>query len=62
MLVLTIRPEESITFGNEICVAVLGVRGRKVILGLKAPTRIDIRRGKLPPRPDRAARTYNERH
>lgn len=39
MLILTRRPRETITIGNDITVSVIGIRGNQVKLGIAAPLR-----------------------
>lgn len=47
MLILTRRVGETIMIGNDIQVAVLGVKGNQVRVGIEAPTAIDIVREEL---------------
>ncbi len=44
MLVLTRRPGESITIGNEIKVMILEIKGRQVKIGIEAPPHIPVHR------------------
>jgi carbon storage regulator len=44
MLVLTRKPEESITLGDEVVITVLEIRGDKVRLGIEAPKNVAIHR------------------
>ena len=44
MLVLTRKPEESITIGSQIRVTVLEVRGHQVKLGIEAPKETPVNR------------------
>jgi carbon storage regulator len=47
MLVLTRRPGEWISVGDEITVRVLSVRGDQVQLGIEAPREIRVDRGEI---------------
>lgn len=44
MLVITLRPGEGVLIGNNVSVAILGVRQGRVRLGISAPRRIQIAR------------------
>lgn len=44
MLILSRRPGESITIGDEIKVVVLEVKGRQVKIGIEAPAHIPVHR------------------
>lgn len=55
MLVLSRKPGESITIGDEVVVTVLEVRGRHVRLGMVAPKHVNIRRDNASAAPQRAA-------
>jgi carbon storage regulator len=50
MLVLTRRPGEPITIGEEEGITLVKVQGNKVHLGIEAPREIDIRRSEVPER------------
>jgi carbon storage regulator len=47
MLVLSRRENEHILIGEEICITVLGISGRRVRLGISAPTNVLIERMEL---------------
>lgn len=47
MLVLSRRNEESIMIGDDIEVKVVGIRGRNVRLGLKAPRQVSVHRREI---------------
>lgn len=47
MLVLTRRPGESITMGEEIVVTVLEVNGSQVRVGITAPRRVQVLREEI---------------
>ncbi len=47
MLVLTRRPGEEISIGEEIVVRVLSVRGEQVQIGIEAPRSIRVDRGEI---------------
>ena len=50
MLVLTRKPGDQVVIGDEIRVTVLGVRGKKVRLGVFAPPGVPIHRQELGPK------------
>lgn len=52
MLILTRKPGDQVVIGNEIRVTVLGVRGKKVRLGVFAPEGVPIHRPELIPKAD----------
>jgi carbon storage regulator len=52
MLILTRKPGEQVVIGDEIRVTVLGVRGKKVRLGVFAPEGVPIHRPELIPKVD----------
>ena len=47
MLILSRKPNESIRIGSDIGVRVLAVQGKKVLLGISAPSDISIWRAEL---------------
>jgi carbon storage regulator len=47
MLVLSRRNEESIMIGDDIEVKVVGIRGRNVRLGIKAPRQVSVHRREI---------------
>lgn len=47
MLILTRRPLESVMIGNDIVVTVLGVSGRSVRIGIKAPKSVPVHREEI---------------
>jgi carbon storage regulator CsrA len=44
MLILTRKPNETIVIGDEVHIAVLGVKGNQVRLGIEAPKSIPVHR------------------
>ena len=47
MLVLTRRPGETVHINSDIIVTVLEVSGKRIRIGIDAPTAVPIARGKL---------------
>ena len=47
MLVLSRHSEESIMIGDDIEVKVVGIRGRNVRLGIKAPRQVSVHRREI---------------
>lgn len=47
MLILTRKPGESIRIGDDIVVAVMGVNGNQVRVGIEAPRDVNIARQEL---------------
>jgi carbon storage regulator CsrA len=47
MLILTRRPNETLTIGTEITVTVLGVKGNQVRLGVNAPKTVAVHREEI---------------
>jgi carbon storage regulator len=47
MLILTRRIGEEIKIGEEITVAVLGVKGNQVRIGVQAPKHVEVDRGEI---------------
>jgi carbon storage regulator CsrA len=52
MLVLTRRIGEVLQIGDDVCIKVVSVDGRRVRLAIDAPVSVNIRRGELSPRQD----------
>jgi carbon storage regulator len=51
MLVLSRREGEAVMIGTDVTIVILGVKGRQVRVGIKAPKRIDIYREEIFPNP-----------
>ena len=47
MLILTRRPGEQIMIGDDIVVAVLGVKGNQARIGVKAPDNVKVNREEI---------------
>ncbi len=47
MLILTRNAGEAVMIGSDVCVTVLGVKGRQVRLGIKAPDNVRVLRDEL---------------
>ena len=47
MLILTRRPTQTVTIGNDITVTVLEIRGRQVRIGVDAPREIAVLREEI---------------
>ena len=47
MLILTRRPTQTVTIGNDVTVTVLETRGRQVRIGVTAPRDIDVLREEI---------------
>ena len=47
MLILTRRPNETLTIGTEITVTVLGVKGNQVRIGVNAPKNVSVHREEI---------------
>lgn len=47
MLILTLKPEETVFIGDNIRLMVVGIRGKEVSLGIEAPPDILVLRGKI---------------
>lgn len=47
MLILTRRPRETITIGNDITVTVIGIRGNQVKLGIAAPSEVPVHQAEV---------------
>lgn len=47
MLVLTRRPQQSITIGNDIVVTVLEIKGDSVRIGIQAPHEVEVHRAEV---------------
>ena len=61
MLILTRRAEERILIGDDVVVSVLEIEGRRVKLGIHAPTKVSILREEIAAR-DTAPAENDERH
>lgn len=49
MLVLSRREGQAVMIGTDVTIVILGVKGRQVRVGIKAPKRIDIYREEIFP-------------
>ncbi len=47
MLVVTRRPREAVVIGDDIVVAVLGVKGNQVRIGIRAPKEVAVHREEI---------------
>ena len=47
MLILTQRPNESVTIGDDIVVKVIGIKGGQVRIGIEAPKEVTVHREEL---------------
>lgn len=47
MLILTRRPGETLTIGDDITVTVLGIKGRQIRLGVNAPKDVEVHREEI---------------
>lgn len=47
MLVVTRRPQEAVVIGDDIVVAVLGVKGNQVRIGIRAPKDVAVHREEI---------------
>lgn len=47
MLILTRRPTQTVTIGNDVTVTVLEIRGRQVRIGVSAPRDISVLREEI---------------
>lgn len=47
MLILTRNAGEAVMIGSDVCVTVLGVKGRQVRLGIRAPDDVRVLRDEL---------------
>jgi carbon storage regulator len=54
MLILTRRPTQSMTIGNDITITILEIRGSQVRIGVQAPADVDIRRNEIAGKAGRA--------
>lgn len=57
MLVLTRKIGETIQIGEGIQLTVLRVKGNSVRIGIDAPSNVRVRRGEIPPKPERIEMT-----
>lgn len=60
MLVLTRKPNEEIHIGPNVTITILRVRGQAVRVGIQAPKHLNVVRGELLGRPQRAAVVASE--
>jgi carbon storage regulator len=60
MLVLTRRPNQTLTIGSDITISVMEIRGSQVRIGVSAPADIPILRGEVLEKA-RAARRTSDR-
>ena len=61
MLILTRRPTQTVTIGNDITVTVLEIRGRQVRIGVTAPRDIAVLREEIVEK-TRLRRTVDANH
>jgi carbon storage regulator len=47
VLVLTRRPQQSITIGNDVIVTVLEIKGDSVRIGIQAPPEVEVHRAEV---------------
>ena len=47
MLILSRRPGESLTIGDDVIVTVVGVKGNQIRLGITAPREVRVLRGEV---------------
>ncbi len=47
MLILSRKPEETLTIGDSIQIKIVGVRGNKVKIGIEAPDDVRVMRSEL---------------
>lgn len=47
MLILTRRPDETLTIGDDITVTVLGIKGNQIRLGINAPKDVEVHREEI---------------
>lgn len=47
MLILTRRPGETLTIGDDITATVLGIKGRQIRLGVNAPKDVEVHREEI---------------
>ncbi len=52
MLTLTRRIGQALTIGDDICITLLGIRGKQIRLGVEAPAEVVVLRGELQPAPE----------
>jgi len=57
MLILTRRVTEEIRLGDEITIAVLGIQGKSVRIGIEAPRHVSVDRQEVYERKHRASKT-----
>jgi carbon storage regulator len=59
MLVLTRRPGQTLTIGDNVTVTVLGIRGSQVRIGISAPNDISVHRAEIVVQMTNADRVLN---
>jgi carbon storage regulator len=59
MLVLTRRPGQTLTIGDNVTVTVLGIRGSQVRIGISAPNDIPVHREEIVVQMSNAGRVSN---
>jgi carbon storage regulator len=59
MLVLTRRPGQTLTIGDNVTVTVLGIRGSQVRIGISAPNDIAVHRAEIVVEMTNAGRVSN---
>jgi carbon storage regulator len=59
MLVLTRRPGQTLTIGDNVTVTVLGIRGSQVRIGISAPNDIAVHREEIVVQMTNAGRVLN---
>lgn len=57
MLVLTRKIGETIQIGEDIQLTVLRIKGNTIRIGIEAPASVRVRRGEIPPKPERVEMT-----
>jgi carbon storage regulator len=59
MLVLTRRPGQTLTIGDNVTVTVLGIRGSQVRIGISAPNDISVHREEIVVQMSNSGRVLN---
>jgi carbon storage regulator len=57
MLILTRRPNQTLTIGSDITITVVEIRGSQVRIGVSAPTDVTVLRGEILDKARAAQRT-----